>query len=409
MPSVMRAVAATSAVVALGASVIVSAPGAYSQDPDALTMTLLTAGDSTFGANDYYWCQDGTKPSSKVPPAQGECNFPKNAGPTQLRSGQSISATVTTASQGTTNFSVTGNCSIGTSSYDFTTAPPPTTTAQIAQGGTFYLTVLGQGDQCTLTASTPGSSNLAATMSNFSVTSPINYDSITLNVASFKGQTYNSGVSYWCDDTDAANYDPTSSTSVCNFATKDDPLDLPFQQSISATVFTASNTSETVNFSVTGNCAVGSSAFDPTATPATSAQVQAGDDVYLTALSGTGQCVMTGTTPGTASLSPGTYTYTINLVGADQQPNATLPSRKRMRVGQRLRLQGADGIQTNAGQDISWRVLRRSRDNCRVIERKNGSAVLRATSRGRCQVVARAPGVANEWNRFAQRITIRVR
>src|SRR6056297_3160491 len=98
MPSVMRAVAATSAVVALGASVIVSVPGAYSQDPDALTMTLLTAGDSTFGANDYYWCQDGTKPSSKVPPAQGECNFPKNAGPTQLRSGQSISATVTTAS-----------------------------------------------------------------------------------------------------------------------------------------------------------------------------------------------------------------------------------------------------------------------------------------------------------------------
>lgn len=394
---------------ALGVGLLASAPAASSQSSDTLTMALQTAGDSTFGANDYYWCQDGTKPSSKVPPAQGECNFPKNAGPTQLLSGQSISATVTTAAQGTTNFSVTGNCSIGTSSYDFTTAPTPTTSVQIAQGGTFYLTVLGQGDRCTLTASTPGSSNLAATTSTFSVTSPINYDSITLNVASFKGQTYNAGASYWCDDTDAANYDPTSSTSVCNFATKDDPLDLPFQQSISATVFTASNTSETVNFSVTGNCAVGSSAFDQTATPATSAQVQAGDDVYLTALSGTGQCVMTGTTPGTASLSPGSYTYTVNLALADQQPNAALPKRKRMRVGQRLRLQGADGIQTNAGQTVSWRVLKRSRDNCRVIERKNGSAVLRATSRGQCRVVARAPGVANEWNGFTQRITIRVR
>jgi len=234
-------------------------------------------------------------------------------------------------------------------------------------------------------------------------------DSITLNVASVGDQTFGAGSVYWCNDTDAANYNPMSSTNSCNFATKDDPLKLPYQESIAATVFTASNVNETVNFSVTGNCAVGSNEFDPSGTPTTTAQVAAGGNVYVTALQGSGQCVMTGATPGGGSLAPGTYNYTINLVRADQQPSATLPSRKRMRVGQRLRLQGPDGIQTNAGQDISWRVLRRSRDNCRIIERRNGAVVLRATSRGKCRVVARAPGIANEWNRFAQRINIRVR
>jgi len=234
-------------------------------------------------------------------------------------------------------------------------------------------------------------------------------DSITLNVASVGNQTFGAGSVYWCNDTDAANYNPMSSTNSCNFATKDDPLKLPYRESIAATVFTASNANENVDFSVTGNCAVGSDEFDPSGTPTTTAQVAAGGNVYVTALQGSGQCVMTGTTSGGSSLAPGTYNYTIDLVPADQQPSASLPSRKRMRVGQRLRLQGPDGIQTNAGQDISWRVLRRSRDNCRVIERSNGSAVLRATSRGRCRVVARAPGIANEWNRFVQRINIRVR
>lgn len=398
-----------SAALALGAGILISAPAAQSQDADALTMDLLTAGDSTFGANDYYWCADGSKPSSKVPPLSGSCNFPRNEGPMQLLSGQSVSATVTTSSQGTTSFSVTGNCSIGTTSYDFTSSPAPTTTAQIANGGTFYLTVLGQGATCVLTGATPGSSTRTASSSTFTVTSPINYDSITLDVSSLKGQTVKDGTSYWCNDTDAANYDPKSSTNACNFATKSDPLQLPYQQSISAVVFTAANAAENINFSVTGDCSVGSGPFDSNSTPTTTAQISAGNNVYLTALSGTGTCVMTGTTPGTASLSPGTYTYTVELVPAAQQPSSALPSRKRMRVGQRLRLQGADGIQTNVGQDISWRVLRRSRDNCRIITASNGAAVLRATSRGICRVLASAPAVPGKYARFTDNLTIRVR
>ena len=397
MSNVSRTGMSAGAAIAMAGSLLLAAPHAGAQDPDALTLTMVSIDNEvTFDANSTIWCDDNGKRSTKSPPADGDCNYPTSTGPLQLRSGQYAVATVSTTSQGSATFSVTGACAVSTSTYDPSSGP--STSVQVANGSNLYVTVLQQNSQCVLTGSTPGGGSLAPATFTYSLTSPINYDAITLNVVALGDQSYGVGAVYWCDDQDAP----------CGFSSPPkNPVQLPHQESIKATLFTSSN--NPANFSVTGNCAVGSDEFDPNSTPTTTAQVTAGGNVYVTALTGSGQCVMTGATPGGGSLVPGSYTYTINLVLADQQPNATLPSRKRMRVGQRLRLQGADGIQTNAGQDISWRVLKRSRDNCRVIERKNGAAVLRATSRGQCRVVARAPGVANEWNRFSQRITIRVR
>lgn len=397
MPTTGRIAASSAVALAMAGSLLLGAPGASAQDPDALTLSMVTIDNEVmFDANSSIWCQDNGTRSSKTPPPKGECNYPKASGPLQLRSQQYAVATVSTTSQGPANFSVTGGCAVGTSTYDPSSAP--STSVQVANGSNLYVTVLQQNTQCVLTGSTPGNASVSPTTATYSITSPINYDAITLNVAALGDQTYGMGAVYWCDDADAP----------CGFSSPpDNPVKVPYQESIKATLFTSSNNPAT--FSVTGNCAVGSDEFDPNSTPTTTAQVAAGGNVYVTALQGGGQCVMTGSTVGGGTLVPGTFTYTMNMVRADQQPNATLPSRTRMRVGQRLRLQGPDGIQTNAGQDISWRVLKRSRDNCRVIERKNGAAVLRATSRGQCRVVARAPGVANEWNRFVQRLTIRVR
>jgi len=403
MPNSSRIGMSAGAAIAMAGSLLLAAPQAGAQDPDALTLTMVSISQvnafipdqQQFGAGTV-WCDDGGKRSSKTPPPKGECNYPTSNGPLQMQAQHYLRAAVSTASQGPVSFSITGNCSVGTSAYDPSVGP--STTTQVASGSDVYVAILQQNSQCVLTGSTPGGGSLAPATFTYSLTSPINYDAITLNVAALGDQSYGVGAVYWCDDQDAP----------CGFSSPPkNPVQLPYQESIKATLFTSSN--NPANFSVTGNCAVGSNEFDPSSTPTTTAQVAAGGNVYVTALTGSGQCVMTGTTPGGGSLVPGSYTYTIDLVPADQQPNATLPSRKRMRVGQRLRLQGADGIQTNAGQDISWRVLKRSRDNCRVIERKNGAAVLRATSRGQCRVVARAPGVASEWNRFSQRITIRVR
>lgn len=402
MPSVMRRSTTVFSALALGLGAVIVAPAAHSQDSDVLTMDLLTAGDSTFGANDYYWCADGSKPSSKVPPPSGSCNFPRNKEPMQLLSGQSVSATVSTTSQGATSFSVTGNCSIGTSSYNFPSAPAPTTTAQIANGGTFYLTVLGQGATCVLTGTTPGSATHTGSSSAFTVTSPINYDAITMNVASVGDQTYGTGAVYWCNDKDA----PSSDT--CGFSVPPkNTLQLGLQETVKATVFTTSNNGAT--FSVAGNCSLGTSPWDSSSPRSTSAQVAGGDSIYLTALATSGQCVMTGTTPGSSSLSPGSYTYTVDLSLRQQQPTTALPSRKRMRVGQRLQLQGTDGISTDAGQPVSWRVLRSSRENCRLIKSSSGAVTLRAVSRGTCRVQASAPAVQGKYARFTDNLTVRVR
>ena len=235
-----------------------------------------------------------------------------------------------------------------------------------------------------------------------------NVDALVMSVLSAGTTTYGQGAAYWCDDTDAA-----APNSACNFSMQSNPLKLPFQESVVAQVFTDSS-NYPVTFSVTEGCTVGGKAWDPSSSPSSSVQLGQGGtndapELYVTALTGAGQCVMTATTPGGGSLVPGTFTYTFALTPANQQTTTALPNPKTMRVGQRLRLQGANGIETNAGQDVSWRVLRNSRKNCRIVERSNGSAVLRATSRGTCRVQATAPGVANQWNRLVQPITIRVR
>ena len=401
MSNVSRTGMSAGAAIAMVGSLLLAAPQASAQDPDSLTLSDVSItrvggdpGEQVFGNT--VWCDDGGQRSSKSPPPTGECNYPTSDGPLQLRAQHYVQVTVSTDSQGPVSFSVTGNCSVGTSPYDPSAGASAST--QVANGADLYVTSLQQNQQCVLTGTTPGNASLASTAFTYTITTPINYDGITLNVAALGDQTYGTGSAYWCADGD---------DSSCDFSSPKNPLNLPYQESIKATVFTGSN--NPANFSITGNCAVSSSEFDPNSTPSTTAQVAAGGNVYVTASQGSGECVMTGSAPGGGSLAPATDTYTINLVPADQQPNTTLPNRKRMRVGQRLRLQGPDGIQTNAGQDVSWRVLRRSRDNCRIVERKNGAVILRATSRGRCRVVARAPGIVNEWNRFAQRINIRVR
>ncbi len=233
-------------------------------------------------------------------------------------------------------------------------------------------------------------------------------DALVLNVTTSNGTTYGQGAAYWCDDTDAADDTPTSSTNPCNFATKADPLKLMYPQSIGATVFTDSSNAATL--SVSGSCAVGTSPADASNPPASApVQVAAGSNVYVTALAGSGKCVMTGTTPGGGSLAPGTFTYTINLIPGDQNVNSPLQMPKRMTVNQRFRVKGVDPQPTNAGQVISWQVLRSSRGNCRLTELTSGAVVLRAISRGRCRLQATAPAVAGEWNAFVQQFTVPIR
>jgi hypothetical protein len=266
--------------------------------------------------------------------------------------------------------------------------------------GSYRRNLISMTATCTFALAIVGLAPVASAQDN---------DAIVLLIKSV-GNEINQGMgtAYWCDDQDAKNYDPKSSTNSCNFSTESDRLKLSFQESISATLFTSSSNPAT--FAVTEGCTVGTSAWDPSSAPVSSVQVNAGDTLYVTALQGTGQCTMTGTSQGDGTnLAGASYTYTIALTLADQQPSASLPSPKQMRVGQRVNLQGPSGISTNAGQKISWKVSQRSRTNCRLIKSPGGAVVLRATARGTCLVQANAPGVKDQWDNFSQGVKIRVR
>ena len=71
-------------------------------------------------------------------------------------------------------------------------------------------------------------------------------------------------------------------------------------------------------------------------------------------------------------------------------------------MGRVLVLENPGQVDTNAGQNIRWRILKRDqgRKHCKLLYPNNGSVTLRIRSKGECTVVGTAPAVAGEWQRF---------
>lgn len=118
----------------------------------------------------------------------------------------------------------------------------------------------------------------------------------------------------------------------------------------------------------------------------------------LTADQGNGGCILTASSPGGNGFAPNSVSYNISLVPGTQVPSFTPPASGRYRSGRVLILESATQQDTNAGQQINWRVRPNSRSVCRVQFPNNGSVTLRLTGRGACNVVGRAAAVPGEWN-----------
>lgn len=118
----------------------------------------------------------------------------------------------------------------------------------------------------------------------------------------------------------------------------------------------------------------------------------------LTADQGNGGCILTASSPGGNGFGPNSVSYNISLVPGTQVPSFTPPASGRFRSGRVLVLESATQQDTNAGQQINWRVRPNSRSVCRVQFPNNGSVTLRLTGRGACNVVGRAAAVPGEWN-----------
>jgi hypothetical protein len=118
----------------------------------------------------------------------------------------------------------------------------------------------------------------------------------------------------------------------------------------------------------------------------------------VTADQGNGGCILTASSPGGNGFAPNSVSYNISLVPGTQVPSFTPPASGRYRSGRVLVLESATQQDTNAGQQINWRVRPNSRSVCRVQFPNNGSVTLRLTGRGACNVVGRAAAVPGQWN-----------
>lgn len=118
----------------------------------------------------------------------------------------------------------------------------------------------------------------------------------------------------------------------------------------------------------------------------------------LTADQGNGACILTASSPGGNGFGPNSVSYNITLVPGTQTPSFNPPASGRYRSGRVLILESATQQDTNAGQQINWRVRPNSRSVCRVQFPNNGSVTLRLTRRGTCNVVGTAAAVPGQWN-----------
>jgi hypothetical protein len=130
----------------------------------------------------------------------------------------------------------------------------------------------------------------------------------------------------------------------------------------------------------------------------------------LTIDTGAGQCNLSATSPGGPGYAPVKVGYTITMVPGTQTATLAAPATgSRFQRGRTVRLETPAQGQTNAGQQIEWRVLKNSRNNCRLRFPANGAVTLQMQRSGQCNVRATAPGVPNSWDAFRLDLRYRVR
>lgn len=117
---------------------------------------------------------------------------------------------------------------------------------------------------------------------------------------------------------------------------------------------------------------------------------------------GSGVCNLQASTPGGNGYAPVTFGYTVNLIPGVQTANIAAPPSGRYKVGRVLVLESPGQVDTNAGQNIGWKVQKKGggRQHCKLLYPDNGSVTLRIAGQGSCTVIGSAPGVAGQWQPF---------
>ncbi len=120
----------------------------------------------------------------------------------------------------------------------------------------------------------------------------------------------------------------------------------------------------------------------------------------LSVNSGSGACNMKASTPGGNGYAGVTYSYNINLVPGIQTAKISAPPSGRFKVGRVLVLESPNATDTDAGQNISWKIKKGGKKYCALLYPSTGAVTLRIKGKGTCTAIGSAPGVAGQWQPF---------
>lgn len=128
----------------------------------------------------------------------------------------------------------------------------------------------------------------------------------------------------------------------------------------------------------------------------------------ITIDTGSGQCNLVATSPGGNGYAGVQQGYTVSIVPGNQTAALAAPNSGNFSKGRTIRLQNPAQGQTNAGQNVTWRITNGS-NRCRIRYPSSGAVNLQLQRAGTCTVVARAPGIAGQWNQFRLERSYRAR
>jgi hypothetical protein len=119
----------------------------------------------------------------------------------------------------------------------------------------------------------------------------------------------------------------------------------------------------------------------------------------ITVPTGSGQCVLIASSPGGNGFAAVNQQYTINLIPGNQTANVTAPQSGRLTKGRTYVMENAGQVDTNAGQNITWKVAS-GKNVCKLGYPADGSVTLKLVKKGSCNVKGTAPGVPGQWNKL---------
>ena len=116
---------------------------------------------------------------------------------------------------------------------------------------------------------------------------------------------------------------------------------------------------------------------------------------------GNGQCRITVSSPGGGSFGANSVQFTLNLVPGQQTATVAAPASGRVNKGKVLTLESAAQGDTNAGQNIIWKITKGQGSVCKLTFPSSGAVKLKIAGKGYCSVKGKAPSVPGQWAAYS--------